>query len=316
MVFFPSREQIADIESKAPGVTTLQTSETFIIPLYELCGLFAYDKLLPSMLMSGCRISLEFETSTNDTMFSTNQLATNAPDNRLANGKNDLQIKNFFFGLKSVQLTDASQRTLNEHSAVHGLEIVYPDYDVTSKTSAQSTENIEIRKACSRALKAFSVIRKQDVIAGVEPSGQIPIDKLAVLFDRLSCMPWDVSKYQWRFGALYFPHQPVEHKDSTGDSLVPVAKESYFHALDAFGRVAPNGVYSDVSFKEYYLYNGVVAVGLERSTLFNLSGVPINNSRILALNVEFKGTDNKRIDTFIKYVKLARVFLNNVEVEQ
>jgi hypothetical protein len=60
---------------------------------------------------------------------------------------------------------------------------------------------------------------------------------------------------------------------------------------------------------------------LERSDLFNLSGVPINNSRVLSARVEYDqsivGTPRGRdVTVFLKYVRLARVFLNNVEVEQ
>jgi hypothetical protein len=84
-----------------------------------------------------------------------------------------------------------------------------------------------------------------------------------------------------------------------------------------------------------------LAVSLERSSLFNLAGVPVNNSRVLALrtamtanskeatqnpihegNITYEGSTTtnpvaRRVLTiFLQYVKLARVFLNNVEVEQ
>lgn len=84
-----------------------------------------------------------------------------------------------------------------------------------------------------------------------------------------------------------------------------------------------------------------LAVSLERSNLFSLAGVPVNNSRVLALrtsmvptskessqnpvfahsitnsDVEVTNPVSRRVLTiFLKYVKLARVFLNNVEVEQ
>ena len=85
---------------------------------------------------------------------------------------------------------------------------------------------------------------------------------------------------------------------------------------------------------EGFGFNGsqtTLAVTLERSTMFNLAGVPVNNSRVLALraklspvNTEYRTNRpdvptidlRRRLDIFLKYVKLARVFLNNVEVEQ
>ena len=106
------------------------------------------------------------------------------------------------------------------------------------------------------------------------------------------------------------------------------------------------GVTNDISLhgkNGTYIYDQhMLAVNLERSSLFNLAGVPVNNSRVLALhckmlakskqevtlnNVNQAGnydlptlhtsTNSKRyLTVYLKYVKLARVFLNNVEVEQ
>ena len=62
----------------------------------------------------------------------------------------------------------------------------------------------------------------------------------------------------------------------------------------------------------------VLGVTLERTDLFNLSGVPINNARVLSLRVEYDSavTQFRTLTIFLKYVRLARCFLNNVEVEQ
>ena len=93
-----------------------------------------------------------------------------------------------------------------------------------------------------------------------------------------------------------------------------------------------------------------IGVNLERTTLFNLAGVPVNNSRVLALRgllhpashepTGYRGPDGSGATTnwyvgfnkndgyvsdsvqsrsftiYLKYVKLCRIFLNNVEVEQ
>jgi hypothetical protein len=353
------------------------TRETFVIPMYELCGLFAYDRMLPSMLMSGCRISLEFNLNSSETMYAehigdkvthahTDATGTGSmgkfrwvsqksqswedekwgpgwgyggsvapPVEDLANAglglgaryktrgdpevnNGDLKIDNIHFNLKSVQLTDATQRSLNEHSAVHGLEIVYPDFDCSQQDAPNTDFNQEVRKACSRALKAFSVIRDK-----------AKVDRNQTLTDKGQSDEWNVARYQWRLGALYFPHQPVVHAGVSDRDKLMTSKEAYFHALDCFGRIAPNGVYANVTHTEFCRNFGLVACSLERSSLFNLSGVPINNSRILALQMQFLNRTNTKadgspapqvkqrtVDTFLKYVKLARVFLNNVEVEQ
>jgi hypothetical protein len=335
--------------------------------------------MLPSMLMSGCRISIEFNLNSSETMYA-QELGSAYPKNGPSAGttvakyrwkssktqpwedaqwgrgwgyggsletpaepagatlglgagvtyktrgdpavnSGDLTVDNIHFNLKSVQLTDATQRSLNEHSAVHGLEIVYPDFDVSTAPAPDLFFNQEIRKACSRALKAFSVIRDKAKIMSTQ-----------TISDKGQSDEWNVERYQWRLGALYFPHQPVVHAGVTDDDKLMTSKEAFFHTLDCFGRVAPNGVYGDVTYSEFCRNFGLVACSLERSSLFNLSGVPINNSRILAIQMQFlnrtktKGVaggmaevtvpKDRTVDTFLKYVKLARVFLNNVEVEQ
>ena len=62
----------------------------------------------------------------------------------------------------------------------------------------------------------------------------------------------------------------------------------------------------------------VIGVQLERTDLFNMSGVPINNARVLSLRTTYRSnsTAQRTLTVFLKYVRLARCFLNNVEVEQ
>lgn len=88
-----------------------------------------------------------------------------------------------------------------------------------------------------------------------------------------------------------------------------------------------SGIKYQLASYDQYACCAPIAVSLERSTLFNLSGIPINNSRVLSFHGEFltaSGTDVPNFpdygplvfDVFLQYVRLARVFLNNVEVEQ
>ena len=106
------------------------------------------------------------------------------------------------------------------------------------------------------------------------------------------------------------------------------------HGPDAY--LAPRVVSSTLASDAYSTYtygkwgsfvNGAttIATTLERSTLFDLSGIPINNSRVLALRGEVQFVNEAdRVDpnfratlfAFLKYVRLARVFLVNCEVEQ
>ena len=154
------------------------------------------------------------------------------------------------------------------------------------------------------------------------------------------------SQYQWQLGSLYFPQQPVRAIDLTSTTSVKESgcKQAYYLAMEASDKVHPEAVQlSAVTLDEYKKGYGAIACNLERTSLFNYSGIPINNSRILALmattksnaawepagvldkisdfslvgNVERSqwGFPFGQVNIYLKYVKLARVFLNNVEIE-
>lgn len=261
-------------------------------------------------------------------------------------------IKNISISLACTTLTDAIQRALNEFSAVNGLEIVYSDFSCTTSPFVTFGESnpvyLELRQSASRALMAFARV--------IETS---PNPHMYDSFASCQYSWW--NKYQVQLGSLYFPQQSVE--DGNADPELRrdnVAVQAYTYALDAFNRLHPKaaptmmslrGDESNVRLPNYHpvgstaqheedaylmppslfgkwgsYVNGAytVATTLERSSAFDLSGVPTNNSRVLALrgdvgfNVPLDKLANFRAAIFacLKYVRLARVFLLNTEVEQ
>ena len=59
-------------------------------------------------------------------------------------------------------------------------------------------------------------------------------------------------------------------------------------------------------------------VDLERSHVQEVSGLPLNNSRVLVYQATFSGesTLGREIRLFLEYQKLARVFMDNTEIEE
>ncbi len=387
---------------------------TYCIPMYLLSDFFGYGRLLPSMIMSGLRIEIEFENPDNVFIHS-NTKATDLKDPRynharlaegatgaqplvtLASGSGssavaavdaadlgDFTISGPQFVLKSVQLTDATQRALNEMSATNGLEIVYTDFERTeTQITGSGNHHVEVRKACSRALQAYARIRVGDTTQlgkvyehALGPSLYGPATGATASsaagdgsnytnkhFDSFASEPLSqVRSYQWQLGSLYFPQQPIKGKiDEVAlagycQSLISVGKwgpnrpraHCQLHTTTSEGEVRHEKLVSTVerhtiqmpfehqfdrskSVNQHQLYEPVVpqaqpgtftswgqtwVVGLERSSMFELAGVPINNSRVLALRFEVDLNIKRVVDVYLKYVKLARVFLNNVEVEQ
>ena len=352
-------------------------TKRFCIPMYCLAPLFGYGRLMPSMLMSGMRIEIQFAKpevayqlyTTNRTTLENATVVQKIPAERVST----YSVKNPQFVLSSVQLSDSIQRALNELSATNGLELVYTDYAQTNHPGGTEMVdiNLEIRKSCSRALKAFARVRNigynanpyttYKVVATDGSDGTGKGTESANDSFR-ACEHFPFTEYQWQLGSLYFPQQPVSGTGPTGVLKARSCSVSaYAHLLEAVDKYQDNapifnafsGVPSGArnNGDDYYTkwsqlgydggersggfgFNGsqtTLAVTLERSTMFNLAGVPVNNSRVLALRAKLDDTNNevradrpavvstnnkRRLDIFLKYVKLARVFLNNVEVEQ
>jgi len=60
----------------------------------------------------------------------------------------------------------------------------------------------------------------------------------------------------------------------------------------------------------------VIPVNLERSSVQDISGMPLNNSRVLAFNGKLASNKSKTFLMFLQYLKIARVFMNNTELEE
>ena len=340
-------------------------TQYFSIPLYALVDLFNYGRLIPPMLASGLRISITWTDPSRAFILRGRAAVVGTP----ASDKiTEYTIENPYISTFAHQLSDGIQRDLNELSATNGLELVYCDWEPTEISygaAATLSAQLEVRKAASRALQAIAVTRRT-----------ADINDKAV--DSYASKIWDVSKYQWQLGSLYFPQQPVLANGTIGlngtanSRTAAILAESYKHTLISFGKYKPEGgtiTSAAVPFRESANYlldhnssrlpatdtgvdqtawsetgsaseilhgsrdsqngkwgtfsNGmsVIGVQLERTDLFNMSGVPINNARVLSLRTTYDeflaGSPTARTLTiFLKYVRLARCFLNNVEVEQ
>lgn len=263
-------------------------------------------------------------------------------------------IRNPFLSLACTTLTDAIQRALNEFSAVNGLEIVYSDFSHTTTPFVTFGENnpvyLEIRQSASRALMTFARV--------IETSPN------PHMYDSFSSCPYSWwNSYQFQLGSLYFPQQRVEDGHSDQEIRRDnVAVQAFSYFLDAWSRLHPKAAPTMLSLRgdEYaenshavnyhplgsvgqhatdtylkpvskfgkwgsYVHGAyTVAATLERSNTFDNSGVPTNNSRVLALRgdvgfnvpIEKRAAFRAAIVAYLKYVRLARVFLLNLEVEE
>lgn len=301
----------------APGITT-----RWILPLRHMAGLFDYDQLLPSQLMSGLRIEIQLSSLDKACV-----VFAGTPGYKNAT----LTIENPRLMLDSVKLTDSIMRELNRRAARTGLEIMFRTWHTDTKVLLNQTSvNVESRKAVSRAFGAICKITNaisNDPLSEALDDTQASVD-----------FPW--TEYQWRAGNLYYPNQKLSgtnrqlametfkhvqsfyHKDSTTQQDNALSFYDFFYSdVEAIpgnsGTTCPPnstvGVQSPISNTSK---QGCVVVDLERTTVQDLSGIPLNNSRVLALTGVIDQPDSWNLRLYLNYLKVARVFMENTEIEE
>lgn len=305
----------------------------WLIPLRKLSGLFDYPGLLPAQLCSGLRIQIEWEASNRAfsyiNMTKATGVVTQLTDTQVETGSFGYQISNARVVLDSVRLTDSITRQLNQRSATDGLEIQFRTWFNSTYSATSNTANIETRRAVSRAFGALAHIR------GIKTAAITESEK-----DSMATTPADLVRWQWRAGNLYFPQQAVTQEGaSAATTSRDVAKETLHHMMQYAGKLEnpinePGLSYDDyinggldsdtfaVNETDSTSYAGgmaLIPVNLERSSVQDVSGLPLNNSRVLCLDIKFDDStvyDSKEIRVFLQYLKVARVFMDNTEMEE
>jgi hypothetical protein len=280
-----------DINS--PFLATGRPTQRFVIPMSQISGLFAYQNLLPSALMSGLRIEIALAPALQ--AFSLRDYSGATPG-----WTYKYSVINPRIQCDAYMLTDSVMRTLNEAAASSGLEVVFPTYFTTIQSRSTTLLNMESRRACSRALSAFYM-------------EQIPVNAWLTTQSTVASTKIDEhgpTSVQFRAGSLYFPNTAI-----AGSTPSVAAPENFQMALQCFNKYN-TGISSSVKYVDYTT-NGSLILGttLERSTALDLTGIPLSNSRVLALNATFVDATQVTCYLFLEYVTLARVFISNCTVE-
>jgi hypothetical protein len=185
---------------------------------------------------------------------------------------------------------------LNQQAANNGLEYVIETFHTTQSSRVNTnTINLESRRTVSRALAAY--FRERPVPA-VETDSFLASDLTTGGY-------LDV---QWRAGSLYFPTTAL--RQSTG----------ILNAPECYAMMARNFSVGDgvgVSPEQYIAGHGVLGVSLERSSTLDSTGVPLSNSRTLALNCTFENSPSSpmNISLFLQHMCLIRCFLSSTSLE-
>jgi len=69
---------------------------------------------------------------------------------------------------------------------------------------------------------------------------------------------------------------------------------------------------TSIGLTDYTNKHGILATSFEKDMNLNMSGLPINNSRVLELNADFISvTQNLDIVVFLTYCSVSRSYLDN-----
>ena len=264
------------------------TSKRFSIPMTLLSPWFAsVNMLLPSSLASGLKFEFLFESSSNALVTGT---ASQAPSYLIIGAR--MLTSNY-------TLSDVVQRNLNQSAASSGLEIISSTYFSQSGSRSTNVVNLDVSKSVSRALSAFYV----------EKLGTSSVDYRSSKLVSSPITSGDyVTESQWRVGSLYFPQSSVR---TIEDGSEPSAVDLYIMALQSFGRKG-----CVTTLDRFMSDSAILGVSLERSTVTELAGIPLSNSRMLSLNVSWNtAASARKYNVFLKHAVLIRCFANSISVE-
>jgi len=183
-------------------------------------------------------------------------------------------------------LSETAQRKMTDVASSNGLEFSWHAWHRSQFNSTNNSLFAEIRKTTSKALCAMATSRTDSVLNNISAPS-------------LACDVFDTKTSQWRLGSQYFPQNKLEtdaeHYDNVLYSLARPDKHNY--QKDRFE--------NDI---------GVVAALLERSHIISDAYLPINNSRSLGLDVTFDSAVSRQVNVYLKYLKLAKIFISNTVI--
>lgn len=266
----------------------VNTPTTFAIPLKRLSGFFEPLKngqLLPASVFSGLTMEIIWED------YRTALVSSGAGGTCTG-----YTISNLSLVCDTVALTDDVQKTLNSISSKSGLECTYCRVytSINDMPSSQNTLSAQVRKAVSNCSYAVAVVLDPTKIR------DITVDSFASLSNTL-------TNYQWRLGSLYFPLQPVADPNSSGIEPFIASKMTFnkLHNEHQEGAVTLN------MFK-----NGAncIAGSFEKSQALEVSGLALNNSRVLELDCTFSNSVSRQVYVFMCYNSISRSYLDNTSV--
>lgn len=274
----------------------------WVIPLRFLSNLFDREQLLPPQLMSGMRIELEFEIPQRVTQWQA--------DDAL----NTYTVSDIRLVTDSLKMSDSVCQAVAKKAATSGIELDYRTHFLSRSTTDVTNTHAVVAKSASRAFGVLGHVSR--------PAATLAAEAVA---NSLCTETWDVLEYQWRVGSLYLPQQPIR-----GNNPQQSGVEGYFHLLQYMKRIGDSYKTGDITRGDFVgaapgyqttSFKRTGGMGWLAGYLCRMegamnSGLPLNNSRMMELNVKFATAATRDIRLFLEHLKRVRVFVDKVEIEE
>lgn len=260
-------------------------------------------------------------------------------------------VTDIYFLLDAFQLNDSVLKRLNEvSSGSNGMAYMFNTYDNSVVTNAGlGTVEVQVQQTKSRIGRSWVVPRDSKDISNpysnsmcAEAIFQNPGLGLVTSdhqYNRLSAAASldsqrSILSYQAQLGSLFFPQQPLGR----------YAEEFWFNQLYVFVKgMSDEKEYNTISYPDFiggigqaryiagvqappstitrtgtniwWLNFGWAIFGMlaERSTILQLSGLPLSNARLLRHIFNFAlppaSGSTRTLDCFTEYVKVAKIYL-------
>lgn len=275
--------------TESPFNTANTLISEICIPLRDLDSFFRPIKgvLIPPQIASGLHIEFAIESVARIFKDPAGYFGVNSV----------LELQDISLSLDTVNLTDETAKIVNAESSMSGLEYSYTRYHNVNSIYAAGTSsiNLQISKAVSQATQIFTILQNNT------NSNLSTVDSL--ISDSFKVQSWN-----YRLGSTYYPHQSViENLNSTYNG-----NQSYILAMSSFEKLKMPFQESSVTLNKFSNSLSIFSVDLQRSQALQVSGLPINNSRILELNLTRDATGdltNKlEVNAFLAYISVCKAY--------
>lgn len=260
--------------------TFLESGFHYCIPMSAISRLFAYDRLLPSQLMSGLSISIKFKNVADAFTYV----------GSTTNKAFDYEVSDAFIRVATCDLADSMQSkiaTMSEGKG--GLKLLIDDFHY-ERQQITNTANVNVRANIAQATQMIVKATKEDRYNDITK-------------DVYSAAGANTNRYSFRHGSTQYPKTEV-----ATDS------ESYQQTMNSFNKNHGKNDAGSVSYNDWFTRGRVVSYDWSRGDL-ELSGVALSNAKTLSYNATYDNSDDKYVDTWVRHSKLLSVFLNNSVIE-